>query len=139
MIKKCYDKMKNINEMEINIFESLKNTYWKYDNSRIYEEKVWDSYSGPYFSKENSLCLLNYHHNIIILHFIQLSSREIWRGTVITSFDLILVIRNIEKYRIEYCNKNQIDPERDIEFDLVRIQNKEEGIYTKLKNIPSMQ
>ena len=124
--------------MQINIFESLKNTYWKYDNSRIYEEKVWDSYSGPYFSKENSLCLLNYRNNIIILHSIQLSFREIWRGTIKTSSDLIFVIRNIEKYRIKYCNKNQIDPERDIEFDLVRIQNEEEVIYTKLKNIPSM-
>ncbi len=138
MIKKCYDKMKNKYEIEVNIFESLKNTYWKYDNSRMYEEKVWDSYSGAYFSKEDSLCLLNHNTNIIVLHFIQLSSHEIWRGLVKTSSDLILVIRNIEKYRIEYCNENQIDPERDIEFDLVRIQNKEETIYAKLKNIPSL-
>ena len=63
--------------MEINIFESLKNTIGSMIIVEYMRKKVWDSYSGPYFSKENSLCLLNYHHNIIILHFIQLSSREI--------------------------------------------------------------
>lgn len=122
---------------QMDVFSLTRDTYWGYDNGWGYQEEHWDAYSGPYFATGDHLVLLNNPKHAIVLHYRQDEApKELWRGAIHTAADFQALVLQIETYRLAYCQEHGLDPERDIEHDLIWAQNGDPPSYKKLQRIP---
>ena len=101
--------------------------YFSYDNGWTFDNQSWDSYCGPYFAAGSFLVLLRRASLVLVLHWFPRPEipKELFRGELLDAQELEDLMRKIEVYRTEYCVINGIDPEVDVESDLVRRQNGE--------------
>lgn len=121
----------------VDIFPFTANTYWSYDNGWGYQDQHWSAYAGPYFGPDNHLVLLNNEDGTVVLQYIgRYPPVELWRGEVLTAFDFGLLVRNIEDYRLAYCERFGIDPRRNFEHEIVLAQHGEPVEYRCLRFVP---
>ncbi len=122
---------------QIDLFEFQKLGYFGYDNGYNYQNKSYDAYSGPFFEKNSHIVLLCNKEGSIVVHYEHDKRHEIFRGIISSQEEYTKMLMIVEKYRKKYCIKNGIDPRRDIESDLINIQNKKTIVYKELQHIPN--
>lgn len=112
--------------------------YFSYDNGYKYNDKYYDAYSGPYLGDRNHLVLLCDVHESLVVHYCDPKPLEIFKGIIENQEDYLLMLKIVERYRYQYCISKEIDPNRDIEWDLINIQNNSPESYRKLELIPEL-
>lgn len=121
------------------MFKLSESTYWCYDTGTAYQDEFWNEYSGPYFAKGDYLRLLHNEAGTVVLHCIDSRPTELWRGQLYNESDFQDLVVQVEQYRRRYCAEHGIDCTRNIEHDLVCMQNGRELSYMRLVNIPDIE
>lgn len=123
---------------QADIFPLLEGTYWGYDNGYNYDNESWSAYSGPYFRKEDHLLLLQNRYRTVLLHYRGTDIRLVRETRIMNESELRELLIEAEKYRLEYCAKNEIDPTRNIEYDLICEQQGIPVSFMALEGIPEV-